>query len=317
MMAPLTIAKMSLAANAVIEDVLLHGSQGMRTVPRTEVGLVAAVVLGGVNRIAADWAPILSKSKMLLNLTGVFCHAAPLVGFRPTGRNVQTCELADLLIVVDFTDSGKTKRFATLVQAKMASKARRVSLKGSSSTRQLELYQAWPQFSFADPVYGTDQYLLATTAGAQSGTFGVIDRHFKKTQAAPPIWTQHQARPTPSKVANEPMLGTFIAEMAGGGAHGRRAWPGGQDDWSRVVDLLLSVTYKKVFRHSPTLGPASPLRGNTALACFLVAGDTAPASGRRRGGDWQPPFDGFEYVDSPTPGGISLVHVQIGRFEPS
>jgi hypothetical protein len=110
-----TIAMMSLAANAVIEDVLLRGSQGMRTTPRTEVGLVAAVVLGGINGIAAAWASILSGSKLSLNLIGVFCHAAPLVRFRPAGSRQQTCELADLLIVVDFLQGGGTARFATLI----------------------------------------------------------------------------------------------------------------------------------------------------------------------------------------------------------
>ena len=317
MIPPPTIAMMSLAANAVIEDVLLRGSQGMRTAPRTEVGLVAAVVLGGVNKIATVWAPFLSKSSMSLNLVGVFCHAAPLVRFQPAGTNVQTCELADLLIVVDFTDNGVTTRTATLVQAKMASKARRVSLTGRSSARQLGLYQVWPQFSFVDSVYGAEQYLLATKGGAQSGTFGVIDRHFRMTHAAPPIWTQHPALPTPSDVTNEPMLGTFIAEMVGGGARGRRAWPGGHDDWSKVVDLLLRVTYGKTFRHRPTLGATSPLRGVTATVCFLATANTATTQIRRSGGAWQPPFDGFEFIDSPDPGGISLIHARIGRSKPS
>jgi hypothetical protein len=308
---------MSLAANAVIEDVLLHGSQGMRTVPRTEVGLVAAVVLGGVNRIAAAWAPVLSRSNMSLNLIGVFCHAAPLVRFQPTVGNMQTCELADLLLVVDFTHSGGITRIATLVQAKMAAKARRVSLTGPSSTRQLGLYQAWPQFSFVDSVYGADRYLLATKAGAQSGTFGVIDRHFRKTRAAPPIWTQHPAVPTPSDVTNEPMLGTSIAEMVGGGTRGRRAWPGGRDDWSKVIDLLLRVTYGKAFRHRPTLGPTSYPRGITAIACLLATVNSAAAPNRRSGGAWRPPFDGFDFVDSPDPGGISMIHARIGLSEPS
>jgi hypothetical protein len=197
----------------------------------------------------------------------------------------------------------------------MAAKARRVALTGPSSMRQLGLYQLWPQFTFVDSVYGADQYALAT-AGAQSGTFGVIDRHFRRTLTAPPTWTQHQALPTPRVVANEPMLGTFIAEMAGGAARGRRAWPGGHDDWSKVIDLLLRVTYGKAFRHRPTLGPASPLRDITAAACFLTTVNAAAPS-RRSGGAWQPPFDGFEFVESPDPGGISLIHVRIGRSEPS
>src|ERR1700726_230734 len=91
---------MSDAADAVIGNVLLHGSNGMRTVPRSEGGLVAAVTLGGIDKIAAAWRPILSASQFALSTTGVFCHAAPMVRFSHPGILVQTCELADLLVVV-------------------------------------------------------------------------------------------------------------------------------------------------------------------------------------------------------------------------
>jgi len=40
---------MSVTANAAIDNVLLQGARGMRTVPRTEVGFVAAVTLGGIS----------------------------------------------------------------------------------------------------------------------------------------------------------------------------------------------------------------------------------------------------------------------------
>jgi hypothetical protein len=307
---------MSDSADAVIADVLLRGSRGMRTAPRTEVGLVAAVTLGGIGGIASAWGPILSASRLALSLTGVFCHGSPMVRFRSAGSSVQTCELADLLVVVDFPHKGAIVRTASLIQAKMAAKRGHVTLKGPSSKRQLSLYQAWPQFTFVDPIYGANQYVLATTTRARSGTFGVIDRHFRKRRSAPPIWTQHPASPTPSVVTGEPMLGTFIANMTNGSACGRRAQPDGKDDWSKVVDLLLRVTYRKAFRHKPTLGPASPLRGATRSVCFLASGNTGTASRRRIGRDWQPPFDGFEYIDDPDPGGISLVHVRIGRSEP-
>lgn len=318
MLSPQTIKAMSDSADAVIADVLLRGSRGMRTAPRTEVGLVAAVTLGGIGGIASAWGPILSASRSALSLTGVFCHGAPMVRFRSPGSVVQTCELADLLVVVDSPQKGGIVRRASLIQAKMAAMRGHVSLTGLSSKRQLSLYQAWPQFAFVDPIYGSDRYVLATATRVQSGTFGVIDRHWRKRRSAPPIWTQHQASPTPSIVTNEPMLGTFIANMATGSMCGRRARPGGKDDWSKAVDLLLRITYAKAFRHKTTLGSTTPPRGVTALACFLSGGgNTATVSRRRVGGDWQPPFDGFEYVDNPDPGGISLLHVQIGRSDPS
>ena len=308
---------MSDAADAVIGNVLLHGSNGMRTVPRSEVGLVAAVTLGGIDKIAAAWRPILSASQFALSTTGVFCHAAPMVRFSHPGILVQTCELADLLVVVDFMHKGATVRTASLIQAKMAAKAQRITLTGSSSKRQLGLYQSWPSFAFVDGIYGTDQYILKSATGEQSGTFGVIDRHFKKTPAAPPIWTQHEAMPTPSIVTIEPMLGTFIAHMAVPSTYGRIARPGGRDDWSKVVDLLLTVTYAKVFRHKPTLGVSSPKRGVTSLAYFLTSGIAASGARSSAGGHWRPPFDGFEDIEDPSPGGISLLHIKIAPSEPS
>lgn len=317
MLSSQTIKSMSVTADAVIGDVLLRGSHGMRTAPRAEVGVVAAVTLGGIDKIASAWRPILSASKLALSITGVFCHAAPMVRFSGTGSFVQTCELADLLVVMDFLHKGPTVRTASLIQAKMAAKAQRVVLTGLSSKRQLSLYQSWPQFSFVDAIYGTDKYILATATGAQSGTFGVIDRHFKRAPAAPPIWTQHMATPTPRIVTSEPMLGTFIAHMAVPSTYGRSARPGGQDDWSKVVDLLLRVTYAKVFRHKPTLGESNPTRGVTGLAYFLTSGIAVSRASSSAGRQWRPPFDGFEDIEDPSPGGISLLHVKIARSEPS
>ena len=43
-----TLDAMSVGADRVIGDVLLNGSLGMLTRPRTEVGFVAAITLGGI-----------------------------------------------------------------------------------------------------------------------------------------------------------------------------------------------------------------------------------------------------------------------------
>jgi hypothetical protein len=316
MLATQTIKSMSTAADAVIGDVLLRGSRGMQTTPRTEVGLVAAVTLGGVNDVAAAWRPLLATSEYSLSLTGVFCHAAPLVRFRPPSGTASTCELGDLLVVVDRKRSGTLVRNANLIQAKMAAKAMRVNLTGASSARQLVLYQLWPLFSFVDGIYGTGVYDLGQGAKEDAGTFGIIDRHFRSSPATPPVWTQHRARPTPKVIATEPMLGTFIANMAAANwtGYGRRAWPGGKDDWSKVVDLLLTVTYARAFRHAPTLGASAPHRGSTAMAYFLTT-PTEVSWCRRAGGDWWPPFDGFEVIEDDSPGGISVLHLRLAELE--
>jgi hypothetical protein len=46
MLAAQTLNSMSAAADAVLGKILLRGSSGMQSAPRTEVGLVAAVTLG-------------------------------------------------------------------------------------------------------------------------------------------------------------------------------------------------------------------------------------------------------------------------------
>src|SRR5437763_13137363 len=114
---------MAKAADGVIGDILLRGSGGMQTIPRTEVGLVAAVTLGGISKIASVWRPLLKSSGLSVRVTGVFCHAAPLVQFKASKGQRSNCELADLLVVVDHQRSGKSIRVASLIQAKMASKA--------------------------------------------------------------------------------------------------------------------------------------------------------------------------------------------------
>jgi hypothetical protein len=244
------------------------------------------------------------------------CHAAPLVRFKRPNGVVSSCELADLLVVVDRQRSGKPIRIASLIQAKMAGKAMRVHLTGPSSMRQLDLYQFWPTFSFVDRVYGPDVYNLTSKTTEDAGTFGVIDRHFKNAPRTPPLWTQHRAKPTPQVITNEPLLGTFIANMTAANAsgYGRIALPGGKDDWSKVVDLLLQVTYARAFRRTSTLGAAAPQRGNTAMA-YLRTGPSAGSLRGRADGSWWPPFEGFEVIEDDAPGGISVLHLTLAELE--
>ncbi len=315
-MTPHLLASLTSSADAVVDGVLIRGSHGMRARPRTEVGFVAAITLGGVPGIASAWAPRLRPHSYSLKIDGVFCHAAPVVAFKGAAGQPVRCELADLLVVTDHLDqSGRLKRRASLIQAKMASKARRVSLKGKSSVRQLELYQSWPVFTFKEAIYGSNSYALKSVGQGDAGSFGVIDRHFRNSPGLPPRWTQHDARPTPVSITNEPSFGGFLAQMVGGkvGACGRVAVPGGSDDWSQVVDLLLRVTYCKAFRHAPTLGASSSRRGTTAIA-YLTGSHERHSGSRRLGGPaWRPPFEGFEEVGDETPGGISVLRIEVSH----
>jgi len=96
---------------------------------------------------------------------------------------------------------------------------------------------------------------------------------------------------------------------------GRPAIPGGSDDWSLVVDLLLNVTYKKAFKDAATLGAAPASRGTTAIA--YLAGVHGPKGSRRHlaGHDWRPPFDDFDFVEDDDPGGISVLRIEVSHDE--
>lgn len=303
-----TIVQMASAAETAIENAVLRGSSGMKAKPRTEVGMVAAVTLAGVPNIATQWRRLLGPNGNSLNLCGVFCHGAPLVKFKGAATGTTTCELADLLVVADRRGSTRTIRRAALIQAKMAGRAQVVSFGGASSVRQLQLYQNWPSFSFVDPTYGHNAFLLATNGPDQSGTFGVIDRHFRNSQAAPPIWTQHAANPTPHIISIEPTLGTFLAELAGANRHGfgRFASEAGGDDWSDLVNLLLRVTYAQTFRQKTIFGPTPRPRGVSMFAFLSPSKSRMPYAGQ----GWEPPLDGVEIIDEP-PRGISVLHIDI------
>lgn len=118
------VASLTSSADAVVDQVLLHGSSGMLAAPRFEVGFVAAVTLGGVPGIASEWSRLLRPFGLKLEMHGVFCHAAPVVEFQTARSSKIGCELADLLVVIDYLGlNGQIRRRASLIQAKMASKA--------------------------------------------------------------------------------------------------------------------------------------------------------------------------------------------------
>jgi hypothetical protein len=218
------VGAMASAANNAIDNALLLGSHAMLSSPRTEVGFVAAVTLGAIKDIAAAWAQLCAGSGFSIKLSGVFCHASPMVTFSDANGRSRRCELADLLIVVDITTAGSLVRRAALIQAKMASAAGRVALSGKSSPVQLDLYQNWYLFDFVEAAYGMSRInFIAGGAAADSGTFGVIDRHLKNS--GPPVWTQHAASPTPVVISNQARLGEFIAEMVDGTGPGSVAFP--------------------------------------------------------------------------------------------
>lgn len=266
---------------------------------------MAAVHLGALPQIKKSWSSPLAAHGLSLQMTGVFCHQSPYVVF----GSGKTCELADLLVVVDIHLANRMERRAVLIQAKMASQAKTVSVSGISSLTQLALYQSWPDFDFKDKAYGlTGVNLRHGSDSAHSGTFGVIDRHWNSSAA--PRWTQHPASPTPHKTMNAPTLGTFLARMIGRRAgYGRDANPHSRTAWANMIEVLLRENRSKMFRDAPSMGKGV-FQPRMMLAFSAVNGPLWPAL-YAGGFDLPPDVTVVEMDDGPT--GISTIHVAVSN----
>lgn len=279
----------------------------MVAIPRTEPGLVAAVHLGAVPKIAAAWNAKLAPLGASVKLTGVFCHQSPMVTYVGAKGHGRRCELADLLVVVDSHMPWFDGRTAVLIQAKMAAGYGTVSPTGISSLTQLELYQHWPAFDFEQASYGMKAVNLKHgTDHDLSGTFGVIDRHWRRSGA--PRWTQHPATPTPSKTKGVPELGKFLARMCMGVPDfGRDADPTAGTAWSNMIDKLLRVNQAKMFQHKATLGSNSAPR---SVVAFMQM-QAVPPVFAVTGGGTAPPDGQFEVLEGGQTG-ISTLHIEVG-----
>lgn len=304
---PGTLSAMIKSAQDEITQALAFGSPGMIAIPRTEPGLVAAVHLGAVPRIASAWKAELAPLGATIKLSGVFCHQSPMVTYIDSKGSVRRCELADLLVVVDSQMPWFMGRTAVLIQAKMAAAYGTVSPTGVSSLTQLELYQRWPAFDFEQAAYRmTAVDIKHGTDHALSGTFGVIDRHWRRSGA--PRWSQHPASPTPCKTKGFPELGKFLARMCVGvPGFGRDANPTAGTAWSNMIEKLLRENQVKMFQHKATLGGVF---ANRSVKAFMQMQSVPPFFSITSGGA-APPDGEFEVLeDGPT--GISMLHIEVG-----
>jgi hypothetical protein len=238
-----------------------------------------------------------------------------MVRYTDTGGQPRRCELADLLIAVDAVSGGGAwVRRAALIQAKMAARAARVVMAGPSTRNQLELYQHWHVFDFEEAAYGLKHVNFRQGSGvAQSGTFGVIDRHLIDPATEPPVWTQHPASPTPHDTSGGVTLGEFLARMVDGlRRSGRECTPPLRTDWSKTVESLLEITFGRSFRHKPTLGSSAMQRGVRVPASLALRTAQGPF-GQFWVGSGAPPSFGREElaVDPDRPLGISALYIKL------
>ena len=304
------IASLATAADTAICNVLRVGAPGQNS-PTGEVGFVAAVVLGGVCDIANAWRPLLSPHGLSLKMSGVFCHQTPKATFTDNQGIVVSCELADLLVVVEEYRGGRLgRRWAALVQAKMAAPGGGQTLTQPGDLRQLDLMSRWPSFTLPKNFAPSARdFATCTKAGTtlDCGRYGIIDGQPN------PDW--YQQAPAATMPAGGDRLGSFLAHMVETGqvGYGREA-TGLGDDWSRTVDELMTQTYSQLFNYAAGFS-GQKHRGRSAFAMAMSSpyypifpyfyADESPPSGGR--------LD--EPGDDERPTGISVLRIAISSDE--
>lgn len=300
--------RLASSADAAINAVLRTGAPGQAT-PTGEVGFVAAIVLGAVKDIARAWRPILNPHGYSVQLTGVFCHQTPRASFTDASGNARVCELADLLVVADdLTTGSPTRRYAALVQAKMANVGGGKTLTSGGDLIQLSLMSVWPVFTLPAS-FGSAPRDFATCsfpgAKVDCGRYGLIEPQ------PSPRWEQHAPANTMPQRGHQ--LGTFLANMIETGqvGFGREA-TGTSDDWSRTVDDLMRVTASMAFTY------AAGFKGSQARQNVKVAFSSPMVFAGPQLMSWKgsaPPSGGYPGSLDEGPGGegLSFLHLAIGR----
>jgi hypothetical protein len=313
MLSSLNVAALAKAADPAIAGALTHGGLGVKA-PTSEPTAVAAVTWVATSAIAAAWSPLLRPHGLVATLHGVFCHGSQKVSFNDVSGAKRTCELADLLIVVDDCTGGSVSdRRAVLVQAKLFSKARTISTSGTAA-HQLDLYTRWPSFNFTSAAYVATARDFGASgcpgSKAEAGRYGGID-----LTPLPAVW--ENIVPTVAGMAAG--TGTFLAEflskmVVGAPTFGRATTPKGSDDWSSTVDELLLITAGQTVRLAASLG-TGPGRGRgTSATASLVADQPAATLVEVFRGLGAPPPTVSPPERGPD-GGISVIRIAVERID--
>lgn len=259
--------KLAASADAAIGLSLSKGAAGGVKAPRTEPGLVAAVVIDAIPAMAHAWRSHLQPLGLNIEISAVFTHQSPMVRFTSPANAAGRCELADMLVVID--DLRTKSRTAALVQAKMAAGRGWVKICGYQNKLQLDLFQNWPPFDFEEKAYNLQQIDFNKSGGAAgSGLYGIIDRHWLSAPRVP-SWKQLDPSAVPGATVSAPTLGEFIVSMLGNKAGRDATLKHSPSDWARTVETLMKVTFNNRFHERRSLGVSAFPRGNTTMA-FLM-----------------------------------------------
>lgn len=182
---------------------------------------------------AADaWSSVLQTLGLKCQVIGAFSLGVPIVRFLSGGIACR-CGLADLMIIVDDLTGQTPDRRALLVRAlSMAANDE------GAGWAEHQLFAEWPPFEFENLAYSRGPLGLRPASEAAAEISGCLAQIDLASGAAP--WTLL----TPVDAGKDGVprsLGAALAFMAGG-SFGRKATPGGSDDWSRTLDELLRRT---------------------------------------------------------------------------
>lgn len=226
--------------------------------PTREEDHVATLITDGIPFFASRWAPLLQTKGIALRVSGVFCHGHPQVTF---GNPSNRVELADLLVVHQHTVRRRSSARAMLLQAKVSADTTHTL---PLNDAQLRLFSQWPTFEFVTGGLSPGPRNL-NEKGRGSRYALVLDRCAFPEEvdwADQCPWAASAAR---RLLTAEISLARLLGDMLLG-KEGRIFQLGKTtNDWSRMIQELLTITGKRTYRRA-NIGRSNSPRLATAGA---------------------------------------------------
>jgi hypothetical protein len=177
------------------------------------------------------------------SITGVYCHQKPIVDIGLKSNP----ELGDLLLVYNYTDKHKDKKFnSILFQAKITNK--HTTPVSKSDEHQLKLYNEWPKFTYqrAGKLNGTKRDILPKTIN-DGGQYLLIDDHpiFGLSRLAR-TFPMGCASPAKTLCLNNDLATELVDFLKfKSGRQFEEDPTRSSDDWTKMVWDLLQITKDK------------------------------------------------------------------------
>jgi len=186
------------------------------------------------------------KSKMMIDVGGVFCHQSPYVEYSSGGNNPATTEIGDLLVIVEcLTQKERWKRALLLQYKHFKGRCKYLhSLKYSNNSNndkhQYHLYYSWPEFKYKNGDLKGKKRQVCLPHPHLGAQFVAIYNDFQN-----PVLFTH----LPDYSFNYTSYANTINELIVG-LNGREFYDQSEvkgDGWCQVIWDLIRVTGKKVY----------------------------------------------------------------------